>query len=962
MSAVAFAQKTGSVSATLVDKQNREPILGAVVEYSSTKTPSSKKYTTSGAAGKIAINSLAYGEYTLKITYLGYTDLNSKFTVAASRVAIDTLLISQKATKIDDIVLEIQSMRTTQKGDTLVYNAGAFKVTKDADTEGLLSKMPGVTVTSSGVEAQGETVKKIFVDGKEFFGNDVSSAIKNLPAEVVDRVEVYNKLSDQAEFTGVDDGEGYKAINIVTKTDMRQGQFGKMYAGYGIEDKYIGGGNINVFNGDSRISFIGLVNNINQQNFSTEDILGVTGAGGSGMRSMGGGSMRHGDSGAGNFMVGQQSGISKVASFGVNYSDKWGKKVDFTGSYFFNTNKNDNLSNTDRQYFTATDTMRVYNADSNSDSRNYNHRFNAKIDYRINENNSLMIRPNVSLQNYTSGRGSSGTNNNMIGSISELINSLNSKSHSKSTGYNISNSILYRTKFAKLGRTLTVEANGQMNKNDRTSDQFSRTITELPAADTTIQQYILNNSSGYRLDGSVTYTEPVSKQSQLTMQYRISYNYSDADKKSYFDPLYQELSPELSNVYNSGYIRHRVGPGYRLNNSKVMLVTNLYYQRSSLNGERDYPIIQSNPDTKYNFNNVLYFAMLNLTFNPTNKMRMFLRSSTDNPSVTQLQDVVDVSNPQFVSAGNPDLRPTYSHNLFVNYIKSSVTKGRTFMAMLSGSTRSNYIGESTTIYGANAPIINGVQLQPNAQFTKPVNMDGYWNMRAMLSYGTPIKLIKSNVNLNAGVTYTEAPSIINGSNNITSGQYYNFGAVLGSNINENIDFTLFYNGGYNVVKNSIRSNSDNTYFTQSASGRIKVVMWAGLTFSADASYTNYRGISTSFSEEYLICNAFLGKKFLKNRRAEVNVGVYDILNQNRSFSRNVTDTYIENVTNNAIGRYVGVQFTYNLRNFGKKGARSSGNYDSSPRNTNDGGLGGRPPGGMPPSSGGSHGVGHGGYR
>ena len=236
-------------------------------------------------------------------------------------------------------------MRASQKGDTLSYNAGAFKVASDADVEGLLKKMPGITVSNGTVEAQGEEVKKVFVDGKEFFGEDVTTAIQSLPAEAVDRIEVYNKLSDNAEFSGMDDGEGYKAINIVTHRNMRQGQFGKMYAGYGYDfesgtetrSKYLAGGNVNIFSGDSRLSVIGLFNNVNQQNFSFEDILGVTGNTGGGR-------------GVGQYMMRPQSGVATVNAIGLNYSDTWGKRdqVTFQGSYFFNDTRTKNLSTRER--------------------------------------------------------------------------------------------------------------------------------------------------------------------------------------------------------------------------------------------------------------------------------------------------------------------------------------------------------------------------------------------------------------------------------------------------------------------------------------------------------------------------------------------------------------------------------------------------------------------------------------
>ena len=277
-----FAQQRGTLTAKVVDAGTGEGVPGAVVTITSAKTPDKPKQLLTAYAGALSVPSLAYGDYTLEISFLGYETHKSEFRIGASKLDLGTLELKE-GLRIETVVKEAQ-LRTSQKGDTVSYNAGAFKVTSDADVEGLLKKMPGITVTDGTVEAQGEEVKKVFVDGKEFFGEDVTTAIKSLPAQAVDRVEVYNKLSDAAEFSGMDDGEGYKAINIVTHANMRQGQFGKLYAGYGYDadtktesqHKYIAGGNVNIFQGDTRISLIGLFNNVNQQNFSFEDILNVS--------------------------------------------------------------------------------------------------------------------------------------------------------------------------------------------------------------------------------------------------------------------------------------------------------------------------------------------------------------------------------------------------------------------------------------------------------------------------------------------------------------------------------------------------------------------------------------------------------------------------------------------------------------------------------------------------------------
>lgn len=931
---VGSAQTTANISATVVDQQTKQPVAGAVVELIPTKNPTQKKYTSTSSKG--VINAVAdVGSYTMKITFLGYAPLERQITIPKTGLVLGRLEMKQQSQRIDDVVLEVQAMRTSQKGDTVMYNADAFKVAKDADAEGLLKKMPGITIIDGEVEAQGETVKKVFVDGKEFFGNDVNATIKNLPAETISKIEVFNKLSDQAELTGVDDGEGFKAINIVTKPSMRTGKFGKVYAGYGYDDKYIAGGNINIFQKNHRLSFIGLFNNLNQQNFSSDDVLGVTSSGNSsGVSSRGGGHMRMG--GGGNFMVASQSGISTVSSVGVNYSGTWSPKINFQGSYFFNTTENKRITTTDRQYFTSNDTTRLYYSDQRAISRNFNHRFSGKLDYKIDANNTLSIRPNMSFQSNSSTSSSFRQNSMMFPdaqgqTIVEMINTIKQSVESDASGYNLSLAANYQHKFKKVGRTISVEANGNWTKNDGTNynnqdiwndDNWIDDSANVPDADELIRRKTINDTKSWRYDANVVYTEPLTDVSQLVMQYRGRINHTDAERMSFLTDEATgnvEFSPGLSNVYQSDYITHRVGPGYRLGTKKLTLVANLFYQRSELTSDRQYPTPEMS--TSKSFDNVVYFGMINANFNPSNTLRVFFRSSTDTPSISQLQDVLDVSNVDYVSSGNSRLVPVYSNDIMANYSRSNISKGRTFMLMAGFNFKNNYISDSTVNVGKDPMVIylpNGQTYTLNkfSQYTKPVNLDGYWSFRAGVSMGTPIKPIKSNLNINGMAMFSAAPTLIDGLKNTTKGQYYSAGATLGSNINENIDFTLAYNGGYNITTSSLDSRNDNTYWSQSASLRFKWSAWLGFTLSGQANYNQYTGITTDFKEEYLICNLFIGKKIFKNQRGEIQVGVNDLLNQNTSFSRNIRDQYIENVRSNVIGRYVGLTFTYNLRNFG----------------------------------------------
>ncbi len=981
--AAAFAQR-GSVTATVVNADTGESVAGAVLIVSPVKTPEKQQGFTSAFKGAVSMPSLAYGEYKLSVSFIGYNNLDTTFRVSTPKLNLGVLKL-KPGVQIETVVKEAKALRTSQKGDTVSYNAGAFKVVADADVEGLLKKMPGITVTDGTVEAQGETVKKIFVDGKEFFGEDVTTAIKSLPAEAVDRVEVYNKLSDAAEFSGMDDGEGYKALNIVTRPGMRQGQFGKLYAGFGYdadtetEDKfkYIAGGNANIFSGDSRISLIGLFNNVNQQNFSFEDILGVSGSGGGGRRGS-----------VGQYMMRPQSGVATVNAIGINYSDSWGKRdqVTFQGSYFFNNTNTENRSTVEKWYEAP---MRLDTLMTNgySDTKGYNHRFNARLEWKISENQNLMIRPRFSYQSNDPWSRTTGWQFGAPADGGSGYSRTDNFSDALRHGYNVGTSAVYRAKLGKNGRTITLDGSFSYSDNTNNSNSWSNvlgTLPDRPAIDPatgvwnpenyTELRYLRNlaPSSSYSLRGSLTYTEPVAKYAQVSFQYRVSYNSQERDKRSYItgdDFSIAGLTPDrsLSNSYESGYLTQSVGPGFRFSKERNTFIANVYYQRSALDGQ----VVRSDAEKiKHAYNDVTYFMMGQLNINRENSLRLFISSYTDSPTITDLQSVYDLSDAQNITHGNPNLKPTYSHRVNFHYTNSNVEKGRTFMWMFSMNATQDYTA-THLVQRPGEITIDGEAYSPNF-YSTTTNLDGYWQLRTHLSYGLPIGFLKSNFNVMAGVIYTKTPSmlggtvdsetgrILGGERNDTKNMGYDFRAVLGSNISENVDFTLSWNGTYNEATNSLNSdNSKNRYFNHTAQGNLKVVFPLGFTFTASAAYSQYIGFTNDYSEDYLLCNAWLGKKVFRNKRGEVMIGVNDLLNQNRAFSRTTGSGYTQNSTNSVIGRYYMVQFTYNLRRFGKKGSRNLKDYgveqqSGSQRRMGPGGPGGPPPGGF-------HGGGPGGF-
>ena len=979
---------------SLIDSETKQGVMGAVVEVYPTAKPDSKKYYTSGANGYVSIQGLSYGSYTLVATFIGYKDLQKEFRISDTSLSLGKLVMTESAERIETVVKTVKALRTSQNGDTLSYSAGAFKVSSDADVEGLLKKMPGININNGSVEAQGETIKKIFVDGKEFFGEDVNTAIKSLPAEAVDRIEVFNKLSDNAEFSGMDDGDGYKAINIVTKENMRQGQFGKMYAGLGYEPdsddklakghKWIAGGNINFFQGDARVSLIGLFNNVNQQNFSFEDILGVSGAnkGGGG----GGRGMRHT---VGSYMVQPQSGVALVNSVGANYSDEWGrrKNVKFQGSFFFNHTDTENNSRTEKWYESPMPIGYMYN-EGFSNTLNLNARFNARLDWKISRNASLMSRtafsyqgnnPESKSQGYTIGENDDAEE--LEGSSHQSLAYSKSTNWSRMNAFQFSEFLQLRTKLGKPGRTLTVDgrfnyqnnerkqktaandANGIIYNNPSYSDEFNNYFGEgkmwqdmvnNPLLYSPLYQYIHRPSKEYTVRANVTYNEPITQSSQISLQYRMWYEHEMNDKNTYYtDAEYGNMvrNDNMSQKFQSGFWTHRVGPGFRYSKNKNTIVLNLSYQHDVLDGS----IVGAQGDKiDKHYNNFSYFGMANIAFNKENTLRIFLRSWSDNPSVTQLQSIFDVSNPQYISIGNKALNPAFAHNISAHYNLSKVDKGITFMWMFNTQIQQDYISTSVWNNPNGWPLpndFNGIAVPKDKngedyhpkEVTSYENMDGYFSVRTHISLGVPLSFMKCNLNIKGGVNYNRIPSAIyitdtetdvlknmmnhNFQTNLANNIGYDAGVTLGSNISENLDFTLSWNGTYSQAWNTIGQTEKNDYFYHTASGNVKWTFLKRLTLTAAVSYVQYKGITTKYNEDYVLCNLYLGCKVFKNKRGEVQVGVNDLLNQNTSFARSTGSGYTQNAWNSCIGRYFSVQFVYNLRHFGKKGSTKMSDYD-----------------------------------
>jgi len=456
-----------NLSGKIID-ENKQGSIGTSVILLNTKDSSLVKGTNTDLNGNFIIEQIQGNKsYLLKVVSLGYETIFKSVALQNESLNLGEIKLKQGTTNLKEVTIEAKQTIATQQGDTSSFNANAFKVNKDANAEDLVTKMPGVTVVDGKVQAQGEEVKQVLVDGKKFFGDDANAVLKNLPAEVIDKVQVFDKKSDQSLFTGFDDGNAQKTINIVTKQQFRNGTFGKVYGGYGYEDKYKAGGVFNYFKDKRRLTIIAQSNNINEQNFSSEDLAGVMsssggggGRGGFGSGGRGGGQGGPPQNSGDNFLVNNLNGINTTSSFGVNYVDKWGKKTEINASYFFNWTNNNSLSNLHQQYIVGSNNGLIYSENNASKSDNFNNRINFKIESKIDSLNSIIFQPKFSFQNNSNEKNLFGENTRSDAKLSDIQNNSNSTIFS----YNISLPVLYRHAFAKRGRTFSINVTPTLTK------------------------------------------------------------------------------------------------------------------------------------------------------------------------------------------------------------------------------------------------------------------------------------------------------------------------------------------------------------------------------------------------------------------------------------------------------------------------------------------------------------------
>ncbi|QCR22691.1 TonB-dependent receptor [Pontibacter sp. SGAir0037] len=879
-----------------------------------------KTGTATDHLGNFRFANVAPGVYALEVNYLGFKPFTKNITIKDDGIPLGIIYLEEASTVTEEVVIMGRVPLGEQKGDTTQFNAGAFKTAPDGSAEDLVQKLPGITMQNGSLQAQGQDVKQVLVDGKRFFGDDPAAALRNLPADVIASIQIFDKKSDQAELTGVDDGNEQKTINIVTKADRRNGVFGKASAGYGTDDRYMIGASINTFKGDRRLTFTGLTNNMNLLDFSVGE---TPGGGMRGRRPPSGG--------------GTTTGLISTNTLGLNFSDSWGSKIEVSGNYNYTERSIQNNQFLSQLYTLPADSGQVYTEDQLNATTTRNQQLNFRLDYKINDNNRLLITPSLTWQHNAASAETTGKTTNINGNLSETENT----SASDNTSYTFKNDIYFSHKFGKPGRTISSNFTTSFSQSNSDRSLLANSIffREADASQSVLNQLRNSEASSLNWQGNLTYTEPQGQYGQWQWQYSIGNQHRNSDTKTYDyaeqEAAYSDLNNTLSNAFTSDYFTQRAGAGYQYSNNKLRLRAGLQYQTSELQNRRQFPVA-GDAFTK-SFINVLPAAEVDYKISQTKNFDFNYSTSTVAPGVEQLQDVVDNSNPLMLSQGNPELVQSYQHNFRMGLRNFDLETNRVFFVGFFGSVVQDYItSRITRATTADIVLENGQILERGQQLSQPVNLYGYLNLRSFFHYGQPLPLISSNLGLHGSIGYTRTPGYTTALN-FANTPNVGVGINLSSNISEKIDFTVSTNSTYSMVHNTLQPELNNNYFSQNTSLKYNWNFWKGIVYRTELNHVLNTGLSEGYNQNYLLWNMSISKKILRNQQAEISLSVNDLLKQNVSIQRTVAAQYISDVQSSVLQRFFMLTFTYNLRNFGGAATPTEDNNR----------FPGPPPGGFP---------------
>lgn len=885
----------GQTHILVIDANSKEALSLASGAYLNTKDSSVIKTFQTNLNG--FFNSLPPidKDVIMQIKYVGYDNYN-KILKKGSKIP-DTISLTKSGINLSQVQISAEKVAVGVKSDTIQFNAGAFNVKQNDMAEDLLKKLPGMSVEKDGtVKAQGETINKITVDGKPFFGTDPKMVTKNIPADAIDKVEVFDRKSDQATFSGFDDGSGEKSINFTLKPDKRKAKFGRIEAGYGSKERYESSLTYFNFNEGQQLSIVGMSNNANKSGFTMEDassFMSASGNQGGGQGGPGGGRGPGGGGtglNIGSLLNANTLGINKTSSGGVNFKDNLSKKVEFSGSYFLGNNSSYTEERDFKKSFVSNNSY-LTNTNSIANTSSLSHRFNFSIEYKINDNNSIKFEPAVTIQN---NKNDANKTVSTLRPEGDTLNSSIISNNSNTNSWRIGGQLLFRHKFKTEGRTFSISVNPKMNESNSTNFNTSKTnkYDLLPGnliTRDTVDQKVLNDQSGNGLNSNLSYTEPISKIIGLEISYLYNYEKNSRDRSTYdFESNnqdYTDYNSLLSNNFKNTYTTHRPSLSIQFKKLKYQLTFTGAYQHASLESVS----ITENKPFGINFDNFLPSANARFTLSKTRSININYNTNTRQPNLDDIQPVPDLSDPLSIKIGNPDLVQEYTHTLRANYRSFDMAKNQFISIFLRAEYTKN-------------KIVNSTSFNPSGiETTKKLNADGYFTGTFFFNFGMPYK--KFNFNAGTSNNYRRDISFINDKKNLGDNYTNNINLKAYFNPNDKIETSLGGTAARTVSTYSLQTEQNSSYNDLSLDLSFKIELPFAFRIESDASYIQRTGLAAGFNRTYTIWNASLTKSFMSNKAFEITLKGYDLLNQNIAVNRNTTSTYIEDSNSLTLTNY-----------------------------------------------------------
>ena len=891
-----------NITGTISD-DNNETLINASVILLNKADSILVTFALTNNNGKFQLERVPKGEFLLQATYLGYESYEQNITVSDENMDLGDIKMNISSSRLDEIVVQDEHIPVSVKKDTIVYNADAFATQPNDVVEDLLRRMPGIEVDQDGtITAQGEEVEQVLVDGKEFFGSDPKIATKNLPASAVDKVEVFDQKSDQAEFSGIDDGERTKTMNLELKEDAKKGSFGLAGIGYGTEDRYAGNLSINSFKKDLKVSLIGNFNNVNQQGFSVDNYIsfmgGIGGAFGGGRNS------------SIPISRGLSDGFVTTNAGGINLSYDFAPKTDMTISYFINDIDNviDRFSTTEN-FFQAGNLFTEDGSNQNSGSTNHN--VNLRFETELDSSQDIRIRSTLSLNN---GNVNSTGFSELATEAGDIRNEGTNAFISNANDLGISANATYRKKMGKKAvKILTI--NGRINDtgSETTADQNSENIffPNDPARrySELIVQRQLQNSDRLNYSVNTTFTYPLKKGKYLELKYSHSNQDNDLVREVY-DAIDngEILNRDLSQDYRTKYNYNNAGFGFHRNGEKSSFSAVLNLQSTLLTGDERFNDFQ----VDRNFLNLLPRINWRYELGQAHNINVRYSTNINEPSLTQLQPTVDNTNPLNIYQGNPALKPEYSHRINTRYFKYDQFSFTSFFAFINATYTSN-------------KILNSVTLTDDfRQITTPVNVDSDFNLTGSVNFGTPLKFIGAKLDLSTRMTFVNRDQFINSVKNKLNRYTNNFTARIGNRKKDKIDIEVGGTLRYNNNRFSVNTDQNNNYLDQSYFSTFIANLGERFAFETSMNYDIYSAQTFGESLTIPIWKAEVSHFFLNNKKGELKLAVFDILNRNTGLNRTNNLNFIEQERILSLGRYFMLSFTYSIKGFGNKENQGGG--------------------------------------